>query len=135
MRGLKKRQPDLPTGPVSYPIGTYVETPSGLFYISGTDKRYRIVSSRVLDSWSPPRVVKTSDAAVRKYRITAKLRFRNGSLIWNLADAKLFLIESGKRRLISSPDIIDRLGIDCSKHVIVVSDEEVRMHPLGEELN
>lgn len=129
-----KKQTSLPSEPVVYPSGTYVETENGYFYIFDQTKRYRIISKRVLESWSPHRVVKTSEAAVSKYRVTAKLKFRNGSLLWDLSDAKIYLVEGGKRRHVVSPDWFTRLGV--THHDLVrVSKAEVALHELGKELD
>lgn len=127
----------LPKTPTNYPSGTFIETEKGYFYISSPSKRLRLTTKRVLDSWSPHRVVKTTEAAVRHYRTTAKMRFRNGSLIHNLADGKIYLIEGGLRRHIISPEAFVRIGVDpdnLRKYVISVSLDEINIHPQGDEL-
>lgn len=131
----------LPNAPQEYPSGTFIHTEKGYFYIVNQSKRYRLITERVLKSWSPQRVVKTTEAAVSKYRIAAKMKFRNGSLIWNLSDAKLYLIENGKRRWVKSPDAFERIGVTYPnkfsyypKGVIVVSETELNLHELGEDL-
>lgn len=86
-------------------------------------------------------MVKTTEQAVSKYRVAAKMKFRNGSLIWNLSDAKLYLIEDGKRRWLRSPDAFQRLGVIHKGNnfypegVIVVSEAELNLHQPGEDLN
>lgn len=132
---LRRARPqNLPSKPVAYPPGTFVETESGYFYIVSPVKRYRLLSRRVLDSWSPARVVKTTEAAVSKYKISSKLKFRNGSLIHNVADGKIYLIVQGKRCHITSPDVLEMLGA-TSKDVMHVSEDEIRLHEAGEALN
>jgi hypothetical protein len=139
MLGLKPKSK--PVEPPFFPAGTFVRTENGYFYIYSSDKRYRVVSTRVLNTWNPHRVVTTTEAAVRKYRIAAKLRCRNGSLIWNIADGKIYLIEGGKRRWVKSPDWFEHLGLTPSdlawnmQCVTHVSQEEVNLHPLGEDLD
>ena len=128
---------DLPTSPTDYPSGTFIETEKGYFYVLNSTKRYRLLSNRVLDSWSPHRVVRTTEAAVRHYRTAAKMRFRNGSLIHNLADGKVYLIEDGRRRHITSPEAFLKIGVDpdaLRKYVMAVSLDEINLHPLGDEL-
>src|SRR6478736_4740404 len=93
--GMSKKS--LPTSPVSYPSGTCVDTPGGLFYIIG-NKKYRIGSDRILNSWSFPRKIKTSDEAVSHLRIAGRLGFRSGSVVTNLADSRVYLIEDKTRR-------------------------------------
>lgn len=130
----KKQATTLPDAPVEYPSGVFVHTEKGYFYISGPGKRMRITSLRVLASWSPQRVIKTTEAAVSKYRIVSKIRFRNGSLIWNLADGKLYLVEGGKRRHITSPEALVKIGARRSD-ALIVSLDEINLHPEGEPLN
>lgn len=129
---LRKRRTELPTGPVDYPSGSCVKTEKGLFLIKGT-KRYRIVSERVLASWSFPRVIVTSEAAVAKYKILGKLGFRESSLLYNIKDGKMYLVSENKRRHITSPDVLDRLGA-TSKDVMTVSDDEIKLHEEGTEV-
>jgi len=131
---LKRRQtPPLPTKPVVYPVGSFIETEAGYFYISGPAKRFRL-TKRVLDSWAPHRVVVTSEAAVQKYKAWGKMPFRNGSLINNIADGKIYLIENGKRRHITSPDALERLGASFND-VVPVSLDEINLHEIGEVLS
>jgi hypothetical protein len=131
---LRKKAQHLPTTRTDYPIGSFVETEKGnVFYIVAAEKRYRLVSRRCLDSWSPRRVIKTTEGAISHYRITAKMKFRNGSLIHNQADGKIYLIESGKRRHITSPDVFARIGA-VEKEVVTVSQREINLHDEGEPL-
>lgn len=138
---FRKKNATPPTTPTEYPAGSFIKTERGHFYIAAPGKRYRIVSQRVLDSWSPQRVVTTTEAAVAKYKIAAKMKMRNGSLIWNLSDGKIYLIENGKRRWLKNPDWFFRLGLDPSdlkfnmKRITLVSLDELNLHPEGEDLN
>lgn len=120
--------------PVEYPSGLFVKTEKGYFYIVSPSKRYRLISRRVLDSWNPQRVIETTEASVSKYRISAKMKFRNGSLIHNLADGKIYLVSEGKRRHITSPDVLERIGA-TRKDVVSVSLEEIKLHEEGESLS
>lgn len=135
---FKRSQPSPATEPVEYPAGTFIRTEKGYFYIVSPTKRYRLITERAVSSWSPQRIVKTTEAAVSKYRIAAKMKFRNGSLIWNLSDGKIYLIENGKRRWVVSPDVLTSLGLDPTKtmkEVICVGQEEINLHELGEDLH
>ena len=137
LRFLTKSQIPQPllSKPVDYPSGVFIHTEKGYFYIAGSDKRYRCLSKRVLDSWAPQRVIETTEAAVSKYRIAAKLKFRNGSLIHNIADGKVYLISDGKRRHVTSPDAFDMLNAKRDrKHVMSVSQAEINLHDEGEPL-
>lgn len=130
----KKQTPTLPDVPVEYPSGLFIKTEKGYFYISGPGKRMRITSLRVLASWSPQRIINTTEAAVAKYKVVSKIRFRNGSLIWNLADGKMYLVEGGKRRHITSPTALTHIGAKRSD-ALIVSLDEINLHPEGEPLN
>jgi hypothetical protein len=129
----KKQTTTLAQTPTKYPNGTFIETEKGYFYILSPSKRLRITHKRVLESWAPPRVVQTTEAAVVKYRVGSKLKYRNGSLIHNLADGKMYLVEDGNRRHITSPDVLERVGATW-RDVTRVSLAEINLHPEGEPL-
>jgi hypothetical protein len=95
--------------------------------------RVRIISERILKSWSV-RLVPTTEEAVKHYQITGKLGFRDGTLINNMGDGKIYLISQNKRRQITSPDAFEKYGIDKSQ-MIWVSAEEAKLQPLGEVLS
>lgn len=127
-------KPTLPTTPVEYPSGVFIHTEKGYFYIHAAGKRMRIVSERVLKSWTPQRIIETTEAAVVKYKITSKIRFRNGSLIYSIADGKMYLIENGLRRHVTSPEALTRIGAGYNDAAVVGLDE-INLHPEGEPLN
>lgn len=129
----RKKRTSLPTTPTDYPNGTYIKTEKGYFYIAN-GKRYRFISKRVLDSWHPHRVVETTEAAVSRYRVAAKMGFRNGSLIHNIADGKIYLVSDNKRRHVTSPDVLERLGASRTD-VVSVSLAEIKLQELGDDLN
>lgn len=134
MRLFRSKRLSLPTTPTEYPAGTFIETEAGYFYIVNSAKRYRIITHRCLASWRPHRVVRTTEAAVARYRITSRLKFRNGSLIWNISNGTIYLIESGKRRAIISPDALTRIGA-VYDDAVPVSVDECKLHELGEDLD
>ena len=124
---------NLPTKPTEYPPGTFVESDLGYFYITSPSKRYFIITKRVLDSWSPPRVAKTTEEALKNYRVASRMKFRNGSLINNMADGRLYLIVEGLKCPVVSPDVMPRIGAS-QRDVILVSKDEAGLHKLGEEI-
>lgn len=124
-----------PTKPENYPLGTFVETEKGWYYIASPSKRYKIITKRILDSWAPARVVRSSEAACAKYRVAAKLQFRNGSLIHSVADGKIYLIVQTKRRHVQSPEVFERIGaVGNRSDVTSVSLEEILLHEEGAPL-
>jgi len=88
----------------------------------------------VEQSWAFPRVIETSEAALAKYRIAGRLGFREGTLIYNIEDAKMYLVADNKRRHIVSPDVLDRLGATFND-AITVSATEILLHEEGERIS
>lgn len=131
---LNRRTKFLPVEPVKYPSGTFLHTEKGYFYVVSASKRFRVISKRVLESWSPPRVVETTEAAAANHRIAAKLKFRNGSLLYSQANGKMFLVSDNQLRHITNPDWLDWLNLDRRK-AVWVSQEEINLHELGDPLD
>lgn len=130
----KKAQPTLPNSPVTYPPATFVETETGYWYIK-SDRRLKILSKRVLDSYSPARVVKTTDKAIALYPYKmGKLGFRSNTLIYNIKDGSIYLVSDNVRRRVTSPDVLTRLGA-TKDDIMVVSDEEIKLHSEGADIS
>jgi hypothetical protein len=117
--------------PTNFPSGIAVKTDKDTYWIKD-GKRYRLISNRAADSWSFTTVLAT-EAALSGIKLAGKLGFRDGSLIKNLADGKMYLVSQNKLRHIVSPDSFGLYGLDRSK-VIEVSDKEIAAHDLGENL-
>jgi hypothetical protein len=128
----KKPQPPRPTTRRNYPDGLAVSTElENVYYIKG-GKKFRCLSQRVVDSWRFD-VVRGSEAALAGFPRGGTLGFRDGSLIKNIADGKMYLITGNKRRLVASPDIFDYYGLDRSS-VVEVSERETMLHDEGEPI-
>lgn len=117
--------------PTSFPSGLAVKTEKATYWIKD-GKRYRLISDRAAESWKFTVINATEDAVV-KTKLVGKLGFRDGTLIKNIADGKMYLVSQNKRRHIKSPDVFDKFGLDRSL-MIEVSDIEINMHELGEDL-
>lgn len=129
---LKKKQPQaLIVNPTSIPSGLAVKTDKATYWVKD-GKRYKLISDRAAKSWSFPTVNATEQAIV-SIKIVGKLGFRDGTLIKNIADGKMYLISQNKKRHIVSPDSFDRYGLDRNL-IIEVSEEESEMHNLGDNL-
>lgn len=130
---LKRKKKTLPTTPVEYPHGTCVKTEKGTYLIQEgkTKVRLRVPTQRILDSWKFDRVVLTTEKALSQYKVYGRLGFRDGSLIYNIADGRIYLISKNKRRHITSPDALDRIGAKTSD-ALAVSDFEVNLQQEGE---
>lgn len=119
------------SSPTNFPSGLAVKTDKAIYWIKD-GKRYKLISSRAADSWSFT-TINALESALTGFKLVGKLGFRDGTLIKNISDGKIYLISQNKRRHVTSPDIFDNFGLDRSK-IIEVGEEEVNMHDLGENL-
>jgi ribosomal protein S4E len=108
-----------------------VKTNAATYWIKD-GKKYKLVSDRAAKSWSFTEIQATEDA-VSHMKVAGKLGFRDGTLIKNIADGKMYLISQNKKRHIVDPDIFIKYGLDRSK-LIEVSESEASIHDLGENL-
>jgi hypothetical protein len=128
---FKKNQKKIVTSPTIFPSGIAVKTDKGIYWIKD-GKRFKLISDRAAKSWMFTTVLAT-ESALLGMKLAGKLGFRDGTLIKNIADGRLYLISQNKKRHIVDPDTFDKYGLDRSQ-VIEVSAFETSMHELGEEL-
>lgn len=131
MKLFKNTQIHLITSPTNFPTGLAVKTEKATYWIKD-GKRFRLISDRATESWSFP-TVNATESALSLIKIAGKLGFRDGTLIKNIADGKLYLISQNKRRHIISPDTFEKYGLNRS-NIIEVSESEASMHEIGENL-
>ena len=131
LRLLKNTQIPLITSPTNFPSGIAVETDKGTYWIKD-GKRFKLISERAAKSWSFT-TVKATEPALVNIKVVCKLGFRDGTLIKNVADGKMYLLSQNKLRHIVDPDSFNRYGLDRSK-VIEVSEAEIKSHDLGENI-
>jgi len=117
--------------PTNFPSGLAVQTDKATYWIKD-GKRYKLVSDRAAKSWSFT-TVKATEAALSGISLIGKLGFRDGTLIKNISDGKMYLVSQNKLRHIEDPDSFDRYGLDRSK-VVEVSEKEILAHDLGEKI-
>lgn len=117
--------------PTNFPSGLAVKTDKATYWIKD-GKRYKLISDRAARSWCFT-TVNATEAALSVIKLVGKLGFRDGSLIKNIADGKMYLVSQNKLRHIVDPDIFDRYGLDRS-NLIEVSDIEIKAHDIGETL-
>ena len=117
--------------PTNFPSGIAVQTDKATYWIKD-GKRYRLISDRAAKSWCFT-TVKATEAALSGIKLVGKLGFRDGALIKNIADGKMYLVSQNKLRHIVDPDIFIKYGLDRS-NLIEVSEAEVKAHDLGEIL-
>ena len=131
MKLFKNTNKSLITSPTNFPSGLAVKTDKATYWIKD-GKRYKLISDRAAKSWTFT-TVNATESALSGIKLVGKLGFRDGALIKNIADGKLYLISQNKRRHIVDPDSFDIYGLDRSK-VIEVSESEANMHNLGDNL-
>lgn len=131
MRLFKNTPNILITSPTNFPSGLAVKTDKGIYWIKD-GKRFKLVSDRAAASWLF-NTINAEESALINIKIAGKLGFRDGTLIKNIADGKMYLISQNKKRHITSPDSFTKFGLDRSK-VIEVSAFEASVHELGEDL-
>jgi len=117
--------------PTNFPSGLAVKTDKATYWIKD-GKRYRLISDRAAKSWSFA-TVNATEAALSGIKLVGKLGFRDGTLIKNIADGKMYLVSQNKLRHIVDPDIFDRYGLDRS-NLVEVSETEINAHDIGESL-
>ena len=117
--------------PTNFPSGLAVKTDKATYWIKD-GKRYKLISDRAAKSWMFT-TVNATEAALSGIKLVGKLGFRDGSLIKNIADGKMYLVSQNKLRHIVDPDVFDRYGLDRSI-IIEVSEAEIKAHELGENL-
>jgi hypothetical protein len=127
----RNTQTALISKPTNFPSGIAVKTDQATYWIKD-GKRYKLISDRATDSWLFT-TVNATESALSGIKLVGRLGFRYGTLIKNIADGKMYLISQNKRRHVVSTDIFIQYGLDRSI-ILEVSDLEVNMHDLGENL-
>lgn len=131
MRLFKNTPLRLVTSPTNFPSGIAVKTDKATYWIKD-GKRYKLISDRAAKSWSFT-TVNATESALSGIKIAGKLGFRDGALIKNIADGRMYLLSQNKLRQIKDPDVFDLYGLDRSL-LIEVAEYEVKAHELGEDL-
>jgi hypothetical protein len=131
MKLFKNTQIHLITLPTNFPSGIAVKTDKASYWIKD-GKRFKIISDRAEKSWSFT-TVNATESSLINIKLVGTLGFRDGTLIKNIADGKIYLISQNKRRHIIDPDSFTKYGLDRSK-VIEVSESETNMHDIGDNL-
>jgi hypothetical protein len=131
MKRRKNTQIPLITLPTNFPSGIAVKTDKATYWIKD-GKRFKIVSDRAEQSWSFI-TIKAAETSLSGIKLVGTLGFRDGTLIKNIADGKIYLISQNKRRHIIDPDSFTKYGLDKS-NIIEVSEAETNMHDIGDNL-
>lgn len=108
------------------------KTEKGYFYVKGA-KRFKFISDRARESWNL-RVVETSEIVMTQCPVAGVVGFRDGTLIKDISNSKIYLIVDNKKCLIVDPDDLDALGF-TRRDLIAVSKKEADFQKEGEPLN
>ena len=119
---VKSYSPVVPSGLIAY-------TEKGYFYINGL-KKFKFVSERAMLSWNLP-VIPTTDDKLNNFKLFGTLGFRDGTLIKDISDGKIYLVSDSKRRHVVDPDVLEWLRTD----IIRAAQKEVLIHEEGDPLN
>ena len=117
--------------PTNFPSGIAVKTDKATYWIKD-GKRYKLISDRAAKSWLFT-TVNATEAALSGIKLVGKLGFRDGTLIKNIADGKMYLVSQNKLRHVVDPDVFNKYGLDRSS-IIEVSELEIKAHEIGEDL-
>ena len=131
MKLFKNTQIHLINLPTNFPSGVAVKTDKASYWIKD-GKRFKIISDRAEKSWSFT-TINATEGSLINIKLVGSLGFRDGTLIKNIADGKIYLISQNKRRHIIDPDSFTKYGLDRSK-IIEVSESETNMHDIGDNL-
>ena len=121
-----------PLVPTQYPSGVAVFDGINTYFIKN-NKKYRIVSERALKSWGF-NVWYGSPESLSKTALGGILGFRDGSVIKDVSNGKIYLVVNSMKQHITTPDFFDKFGIDRNL-IIEVSAKEAELHKNGEPIN
>ena len=128
MKIFKNNKPIRVFSPI-VPSGLIAHTEKGYFYLKGK-KRFKFVSDRAMKTWNLP-VIETKEEKLAGFVLSGVLGFRDGTVIKDISDSKIYLISDSKKRHITNPDVL--LWINSS--IIEVSQKDISVHLEGEALN
>ncbi len=121
-----------PLVPTAYPSGVAVFDGTNTYFIKN-NKKYRIISDRAVQSWGF-KVWHGSPESLSKIVLGGILAFRDGSVIKDVSNGKIYLVVNGMKQHITTPDFFTKFGVDPG-YIIEVSAKEADLHKNGEPIN
>jgi len=128
----KKNSIQPPLVPTPYPSGVAVFDGINTYFIKN-NKKYRIISDRAVKSWGF-KVWYGSPESLSKIVLGGILAFRDGSVIKDVSNGKIYLVVNGLKQHITTPDFFTKFGVD-PEYIIEVSAKEADLHKNGEPIN
>jgi len=116
-----KDAPFVPSGLIGLNAGSF-------YYVKG-NKRFKFISERAMKSWYLP-VLKIDAAFLNKLASGGTLGFRDGSLVKDISDGKIYLISDSKRRHVVDPDVLQWIDTE----IIDAGQKEILVHQEGEPI-
>jgi len=111
------------------PSGLIAQTEKGYFYIKGK-KRFKFISERAMSTWSLP-IINTTEQKLAGFPQMGTLGLRDGSLVKDISDGKIYLISDNKKRHITNPDVLTWIN----SSIIEVSQKDILVHEDGDPLD
>jgi hypothetical protein len=111
------------------PSGLIAKTEKGFYYIKG-NKKFKFVSEKAMTTWSLP-IIETKDPMLSQFITAGVLGFRDGTLIKDVSDGRIYLVSDSKLRHVVEPEVFEWLDVK----VIEAGQKEVSVHEKGEILN
>jgi hypothetical protein len=111
------------------PSGLIGKNNESFYYVKG-NKRFKFVSERAMKSWSLP-VLEVDAVFLNKLTQAGTLGFRDGSLVQDISDGKIYLISDSKRRHILDPYVLEWFDAE----IIKASQKEILIHAEGDPIN
>lgn len=127
---LRKKTPHLTR--TDFPHGSCIKTENGYFYVNGKTIK-PIKNKRVLESWDFPLIINAHSSALSSFIKSSPLGFRDGTLLRDISDGKMYLVSKRVLRHIVSPDALAMLGKRKSDAIWAAHDE-IQLHEKGENL-
>lgn len=114
------------------PSGLIAKTEKGYFYVKG-NKRFKFVSDKAMSTWNL-KVVDTTEAYLSEIKICGNIGFRDGTLIKDISNSKIYLISDSKKRHVTDPQVFIDLNY-TKQDIVLASSKETACHVEGEKIN
>ena len=129
LKVFQKKQIKITKNATFIPSGLIGLNAGSFYYVKG-NKRFKFVSERAMKSWCLP-ILKIDATFLNKLTSGGTLGFRDGSLVKDISDGKMYLISDSKRRHVVNPDVLQWINTE----IIDAGQKEVLVHQEGEPID